>query len=1573
MSSSSPPVDYQKPVKVKSRWTQSCQIEMMMEESQSSLDMSDTVTDVSSSDLNDSTDYNSEFNSLELRKFHRITSSRTNFRQSNKKKKISSKNFNERHKKKQFSYTSDNDQEDTCKYNISQESNIIRRHTSVDCNTISIFQSKSVNNMSEIIDKLPSKPIRRASLPWKFKFSFSKNIKDNIRLLEKNDYYNLSNAIEYLNLNKMLLSEDNKLAQKENTTDKNTSQQSYCLNDCDLNCRDFDGLSNKVLNIIELNKISAENLNKHKQSGEPNMDGNQYNDKNQNSNLVIPESFLSESENFKCNPIYKLREIRSKSCDSILEKTHHSFKRYKSVDSLNNLKDSVNDSFKLQKPVKKSPKKKRRQSKRIKPKNNYLEILDDMKVPEVNYNRVADEIYKEHKNQLLEARKNDKEFDEKLKATNFTLVDENVYRPSRQALKSYPPSEIPMLRKLKQRLISGDINDYCECTLSKEDIIEGNTGCDDRCLNRLLKVECGLGCSLKRYCTNKQFQNKQFKKTNIIKTDNKGYGICAVEDIPKGVLISEYVGEVIDYNEMCNRLTKKEYKNLNYMVQLNADEIIDSTSKGNVTRFINHSCDPNSVGEKWHVLGQSRIGFFSTRNIEKGEEITFDYSFQIFGDGAQICYCGSSKCRGYINKSSQIADHNSSEDSESANENVFVPKPEEKRKKKRNLEKRTHNDENKLRELGRQLTEIAKLKTGLKADQEMATLNLNRLMVHITDSVSRLHVLTFIREHDMNKRLFMDFSGLSIIHNWMTSNENESFKLMILEILAELPITNRNTITKSKVLDVVAEWAKIPQDAKTKIESLEYPASEIKNHCQEINSLLPNDDEIKNSLVEKSRALWKKWIVLKMVFKIPKKVDQHKPTRDINSSKLIDNCYQSPVDTTLDRKTFRYSNKYVNKVRNQQTLSSDRIKLRKGYQFKVDQEHQKIFRKKVVDDWYEKFEGVITKIPDENYLHHHQSTNFINCNNSPLINNNGISEKTRWDSTSEAMHIDQNSIINYNMPNPCLNYMPPQAVQQPFIQFPQYSYTQSQVFTDYNVVNQPTFYYTPPPLTSSQPLKTQLQNQNTTNNKPVYQNIESPDLSPTKHLLKLAENNVFNLINNSLHKHYNPDKMKTVDTELEHSKKSCTRSVQSGADLLARIKVISNSFKNQPSKLITIKNLKQKNDNKKHEKVPSSDIKLKSVCDKNNRIVFINEESGVTSNTLSEDLMPTPKTIQVSKDNKFANAIFNSLLKKVLRTENENLVPKKFISKNLNSNIITYRETEKEIELYKNMKPKIFKKIVGHVETKNGFVAVIKRQWGIKLKGLKRNRDEIPATKRNLMRKGSIHRLALKNCLVNTTKSALKRQSSMNVDDSLKRPKEKRVTFWIEGETSPNLPHSEPSTSAIQSDDNSLIPDIDTTNDQIITPIVAKFKASRNRRISLRDKSTELERLRSQRNHKIPISMMSLSVDVLKLIPDNRKEMKKVIDYYHSMATVIVKTLGSYAKKTCQQGRIRNDEDFKYLAKKINENVLLKELQLKKVDKLKISDSTKDKVAEYIRKYMSRFGEVYKRKPSEQTNHHKLK
>jgi len=58
------------------------------------------------------------------------------------------------------------------------------------------------------------------------------------------------------------------------------------------------------------------------------------------------------------------------------------------------------------------------------------------------------------------------------------------------------------------------------------------------------------------------------------------------------------MGEVIDQHEMIKRMKTKLYINNNYMVQLKHDEIIDATRKGNITRFINHSCDPNCVAEK---------------------------------------------------------------------------------------------------------------------------------------------------------------------------------------------------------------------------------------------------------------------------------------------------------------------------------------------------------------------------------------------------------------------------------------------------------------------------------------------------------------------------------------------------------------------------------------------------------------------------------------------------------------------------------------------------------------------------------------------------------------------------------------------------------------------------------------------------------------------------------------------------------------------------------------------------------------------------------------------------------------
>lgn len=62
----------------------------------------------------------------------------------------------------------------------------------------------------------------------------------------------------------------------------------------------------------------------------------------------------------------------------------------------------------------------------------------------------------------------------------------------------------------------------------------------------------------------------------------------------------EYVGEVLDHKEFRRRA--KEYakeKNAHYyFMALKSDTIIDATVKGNISRFINHSCDPNAETQK---------------------------------------------------------------------------------------------------------------------------------------------------------------------------------------------------------------------------------------------------------------------------------------------------------------------------------------------------------------------------------------------------------------------------------------------------------------------------------------------------------------------------------------------------------------------------------------------------------------------------------------------------------------------------------------------------------------------------------------------------------------------------------------------------------------------------------------------------------------------------------------------------------------------------------------------------------------------------------------------------------------
>jgi len=59
--------------------------------------------------------------------------------------------------------------------------------------------------------------------------------------------------------------------------------------------------------------------------------------------------------------------------------------------------------------------------------------------------------------------------------------------------------------------------------------------------------------------------------------------------------------------------------------------MIDASQKGCLSRFINHSCNPNCETQKWIVKGFLKIGIFTKRLIKKGEELTFDYRFERYG------------------------------------------------------------------------------------------------------------------------------------------------------------------------------------------------------------------------------------------------------------------------------------------------------------------------------------------------------------------------------------------------------------------------------------------------------------------------------------------------------------------------------------------------------------------------------------------------------------------------------------------------------------------------------------------------------------------------------------------------------------------------------------------------------------------------------------------------------------------------------------------------------------------------------------------------------------------------------
>ena len=129
-----------------------------------------------------------------------------------------------------------------------------------------------------------------------------------------------------------------------------------------------------------------------------------------------------------------------------------------------------------------------------------------------------------------------------------------------------------------------------------------------------------------------------------------GKGMFANKDILKGTKIIEYLGKRISKKEG-NKLAEEQYNESKktgsgavYIFELNKKEDINGKVSWNKAQFINYSCEPNC---KYKDI-DNHLWIISLRNIKKGEELSYDYGYDLKDYKDHRCKCNSKNCLGYI-------------------------------------------------------------------------------------------------------------------------------------------------------------------------------------------------------------------------------------------------------------------------------------------------------------------------------------------------------------------------------------------------------------------------------------------------------------------------------------------------------------------------------------------------------------------------------------------------------------------------------------------------------------------------------------------------------------------------------------------------------------------------------------------------------------------------------------------------------------------------------------------------------------------------------------------------------------
>jgi SET domain-containing protein len=112
-----------------------------------------------------------------------------------------------------------------------------------------------------------------------------------------------------------------------------------------------------------------------------------------------------------------------------------------------------------------------------------------------------------------------------------------------------------------------------------------------------------------------------------------GWGVYTTGVIEKDVRIVEYKGELVSQSEGSRREDRYVPRGRIWIFNINTRWARDAAVGGNIARYINHRCHPNSYID---IVGH-HIWIVASRRINKGEELTYDYNTE--GLAGITCTC----------------------------------------------------------------------------------------------------------------------------------------------------------------------------------------------------------------------------------------------------------------------------------------------------------------------------------------------------------------------------------------------------------------------------------------------------------------------------------------------------------------------------------------------------------------------------------------------------------------------------------------------------------------------------------------------------------------------------------------------------------------------------------------------------------------------------------------------------------------------------------------------------------------------------------------------------------------------